>query len=68
MLTYVSLKFCDVLETLFLFLYHSTFFMPFPVTVQVKVTLSPSFAVVFVGSIENEEMYFPVKESNQRLL
>ena len=42
--------------------------MPFPVTVQVKVTLSPSFAVVFVGSIENEEMYFPVKESNQRLL
>ena len=42
--------------------------MPFPVTLQVKVTLPPSFAVVFVGSIENEEMVFPVKESNQRLL
>ena len=68
MLIYISLKFCNVLETIFLFLYHSTIFMPFPVTLQVKVTLPPSFAVVFVGSIENEEMYFPVKESNQRLL
>ena len=42
--------------SLILSLNHSTFLMPFPVTLQVKVTLSPSLTEEFLGSTECEEM------------